>query len=385
MKARTKIGRLVLAAAVAATTLALLVPTAVAGKKKDEKKGAKAPTPEMVWPLPPEAPRIRYVGALSNAADVEPPKKRGWLQKLVDEEENHTVVGMTQPAAVAVDSKDRVYVTDPIMGVVFVFDVANKKLDLLGASGRGKLASPFGVAVDKNDRVYVSDTRLKRVNVYDSAGELVGVVTRGGDQDLVNPAGLAVDEANGRLLVVDSRAHRLLAVDLRSLDKGVWLTGPDDERLYFPSYVAADAAGQIYVSDTLNFCVKVYDKDFKLLRRIGQHGTDLGNFDRPKGVGVDSEGNLYVVDAAFSNFQIFSDQGRLLLYVGTFGEAPGMFRLPSGMCVDKHDRIYVVDSINARVQIFQFLGTKGTSQGTTTSRAGSAPLGSTHDGYERRD
>jgi sugar lactone lactonase YvrE len=356
MNTRTTISALAKTAAVVATALTLLVPAAGGDKKKvDKGKDAKA-APEIVWPLPPEKPRIKYLGSLSNSDDVEPPKKKGWLKKLIDEEETHRVIGMIQPAGVAVDSKDRIYVTDPIAGAVFVFDVANKKLDLLGADGRGRLRAPFGIAIDKNDRVYVADTGLKRVNVYDSTGELVGVVSKGGTEDLVNPAGLCVDEANNRLLIVDSRAHRLLAVDLQTLDKGVWLTAPDDERLYFPSYVTVDAAGQIYVSDTLSFCVKVFDKDFKFVRRIGEHGTALGNFDRPKGVAIDSEGNLYVVDAAFSNFQIFNGQGRLLLYVGSFGENPGMFRLPSGMCIDKQNRIYVVDSINARVQMFQFLG-----------------------------
>lgn len=356
MKTSTPRTTLTRGAAIAVAALLLALPAA-AEKKGDKGKEARPPVPDLVWPLPPEKPRIKYLGALASNEDVEPPKKKGWLKRLIDEEQTRAVVGMTKPAGVAVDSKERVYVTDSAIGAVFVFDVANKKLDLLGASGQGRLAAPFGIAIDKADRVYVADTALKRVNVYAPTGELVGVVSRIGGEALVNPTGVAVDEANGRLLIVDSRAHRVFAVDLDAWDKGTWFSGSDESgSFYYPTFVATDAAGRIYVSDTLNFCVRVFDKEFKFIRRIGEHGTALGNFDRPKGVAVDSEGNLYVVDAAFSNFQIFDGEGRLLLFVGSFGLQPGAFRLPSGICIDKRDRIFVVDSINARVQMFQFLG-----------------------------
>ena len=115
-------------------------------------------------------------------------------------------------------------------------------------------------------------------------------------------------------------------------------------------------AGQIYVTSTLTFAVKIFDKDFKFGRTLGRHGDSIGMFDRPKGVALDSEGHLYVVDAAFSNFQIFNPDGRLLLFVGAFGVDPGFFRVPSDIFIDKKDRIYVSDARNRRIQIFQFLG-----------------------------
>ena len=345
-------------AAIAFVALLLAAPAA-AEKKKGESKDERPPVPDLVWPLPPEKPRIKYLGALSTSEDVAPVKKKGWFKKLIDEEQAQQIVGLTKPSGVAVDSRDRVYVTDSAVGAVFVFDPANKKLELLGAKGQGRLSAPFGIAIDRQDRIYVADTGLKRVNIYAPTGELAGVISRIGDETLVNPTGVAVDDVNRRLLIVDSRAHRVVAVNLDAWDTGVWFSGNEESgTFYYPTFVATDAAGRVYISDTLNFCVRVFDKDFKFIRRIGEHGTSLGNFDRPKGVALDSEGHLYVVDAAFSNFQIFDDQGRLLLYVGSFGLQPGAFRLPSGICIDKRNRVFVVDSINARVQMVQFLGTQ---------------------------
>lgn len=328
-----------------------------AQKKKDNKK-ATVQTPNLVWPLPPEKPRIRYLGALSNNTDIEPPKKKGWLQKLINEEDATRVIGMRRPTGIAVDSQERIYVADTNGGAVFIFDLRGKALSLLGAEGSGRLANPYGIAIDKNDRVYVSDTKLKRIYVYDRTGNLVAALSKVGNQQIINPAGLAIDEDRNRLIIADSQGHRIFVADLNQLDRGASFgkAGDGDDELYYPNSVAVDKAGRIYVTDSMNFCVKVFDKDFKFIRRIGEHGSGMGMFDRPKGIAVDSQNHIYVVDATFSVFQIFDDAGHLLLFVGGFGREPGSFRLPSGIFIDRKDRVYVSDQVNARVQIFQFLG-----------------------------
>ncbi len=327
----------------------------ILGQKKNGNKPVKIP--DLVYPPPPEKARIKYMGSVSNSLDVEPPKQKGWLQKLVNDQGANPVVGMIRPISVVVDSKDRIFAADSLTSSVFVFDSKMKKLDLLGVKGSGRLVNPFGLAVDKNDNVYVSDTALKRVNVYNPSGELIASINKVGNETFTNPAGLAVDDANNRLLIVDSRAHKIFVSDLNQLDKGITFgqKGEGDNEFFFPSYVAVDKNGAIYVSDTLNFCIKVFDKNFKFIKRIGEHGTGMGMFDRPKGLALDSENHLYVIDSAFSNFQIFDQDGNLLLFVGNYGEDPGLFRLPSGIFIDKNDRIYVADQINRRVQIFQYL------------------------------
>jgi DNA-binding beta-propeller fold protein YncE len=338
--------------------LAAMIPVLVAGQKKKANQKVPDKVPNLVWPLPPEKPRIRYLGGLSANTDVEPPKKKGWMQKLINEEEAQHVLGLGRPTGIAVDSQERIYVADTAKGAVFIFDLRRKTLDLLGADGRGRLANPYGIAIDKNDNVYVSDTRLKVVQVYDRNGNLVAALSKIGNQEIVNPAGLAIDEKLNRLLIVDSRGHRVFAANLDHLDQGVSFgkRGEEDDEFSYPGSVAVDNEGRIYVTDTLNFCVKVFDKNFKFIKKIGEHGTGFGMFDRPKGIALDSQGHVYVVDASFSIFQIFNDDGHLLLFVGGFGTEPGSFRLPSGIFIDKKDRIYVSDQINKRVQIFQFLG-----------------------------
>jgi DNA-binding beta-propeller fold protein YncE len=333
-----------------------LAPPLNAGRKKAPDV-VKKPA-NLVWPLPPEKPRVKYLMSLANNIDVEPPKKKGWLQKLINEDEVPNVIGMQQPAGIAVDSKERIYVADTLKGIVFVFDPQNKTLALLGTQSSGRLVSPFGIAIDSQDNVYVSDVRLKQVNVYDSAWNVKAVVHQIGNLELVNPVGLALDEVRKRLFIVDSQAHHVVVADLDHPGQGTSFgkRGEDAADFNFPVYAAVDKAGQVYVSSTLGFSVKVFDKDFRFVRTLGRHGDIGGMFDRPKGVALDSEGHLYVVDASFSTFQIFNPDGGLLLFVGAFGQDPGFFEVPSAIFIDKKDRIYVSDSANKRIQVFQFLG-----------------------------
>ncbi|MBI1747056.1 MAG: SBBP repeat-containing protein [Acidobacteria bacterium] len=330
------------------------------GFSAKKKKGPEVAKPvNLVWPPPPEKPRIRYIKSLSSNEDIEPPKKKGWLAKLINEEDARRVIGMLRPAGMATDSKGRLYVADTNRAVVFVFDQENKKLSFIGSEGQGRLSGPFGIAIDKNDTVYVSDTRLKKVNIYSSDGVLTNAISRISGQELVNPAGLALDEPNGRLYIADTRGHQVFACDLKNLGNGARFgkRGEGDDEFNFPTAIAVDKSGNIYVTDTMNFSVKLFDKNFKFIRKLGkEHGLGIGSFDRPKGIAIDSEGNIYVVDATFSNFQIFNSSGKLLLFIGSFGSEPGGFRLPSSIFIDKKDQIYVSDQANRRVDMFQFLG-----------------------------
>jgi DNA-binding beta-propeller fold protein YncE len=132
--------------------------------------------------------------------------------------------------------------------------------------------------------------------------------------------------------------------------------GNQDGQFLHPSFLTVEKkSGNVYVSDTNNFRVQVFDRDGKFLRKFGSLGDAPGYFQRPKGVGLDSEGHSYVVEAQFNNFQIFNETGQVLTWVGWGGEGRGgLFRSPSGLYIDDEDRIYVADTINKRIQLYQY-------------------------------
>lgn len=315
---------------------------------------AAAPPPsELVWPLPPDSPRVKFVETFARL-DHFGSDRQGWLTDLVLGPDASKAKRMLKPLSVTTDAKGRVYVTDTGVARVWVFDREKKEVRFLGESGHG-LAAPSGVAVDSRGVVFVSDFQMRRVFAIDQNDTVL--LSIGKDDELVAPAGLAIDERTKRLYVADTRGHRIRVYDTITGEFKFELAerGNGPAQFNFPTNLFI-RKGVLYVGDTGNFRIQALTLDGKFLRKYGELGANFGQLARPKGVAVDSEGHLYVADAAFGNFQIFDTEGELLLFVGNHGAERGQFRLPAGMHIDDQDRIYVVDQFNSRVQVFQYLG-----------------------------
>ena len=308
---------------------------------------------DLVWPNPPETPRIRYLRSLSKTTEFGS-STSGLVQSLFGDDFGGI---MAKPYGIATDSEGKVYVSDTGLNMVWVFDEKNKKVSFLGTSGQGTLKTPIGIAVDARDIVFVSDVTLQRVYGFDRKGELV--VAIGDKGELPRPSGLAIDSKSNRLYVADSKLHTIRVYDCVSgkFIKEIGKRGVEEGEFNIPTNLFI-RNGKLYVTDTGNFRIQVFNLDGNFLTKIGKIGDAPGMVARPKGVAVDSEDHVYVVDAAFDNFQIFSDQGEILLFVGEAGRTPGKFWLPAGVHIDDEDRIYVADSYNRRVQVFQYLGEK---------------------------
>jgi DNA-binding beta-propeller fold protein YncE len=319
--------------------------------------GCATPKPaEMIWPLPPDEPRIKYVKSIRSAADVE---KRSLWKTLVE-----AIVGakssapLAKPYAVHVDREGRLFVTDSAWPAVLIFDMKNQKFSVIGLEGPGVLAKPMGVTTDAAGRIYVTDTLENRGVVYDHDGNfLIGIGEKGRfDQ----PVGIAVNDALNRVYIVDTRKHKVSVFNSKD---GKFLfefgaRGVEDGQFNWPTNIAIDKDGKLFVMDTFNFRVQVFDPDGKFLSKFGSIGSGLGQFSKPKGIALDTEGHVYVVDAAFNNVQIFDQQGQLLLFFGGFGNRPGQLWLPAGMYIDQDDQIYVADQYNHRIDIYQYLSDK---------------------------
>ncbi len=307
---------------------------------------------EIVWPLPPEEPRIKFIDVLKYNTDVEEPSS--FTEALLGED---TAYELARPYGVATNREGTVYVTN--ISVIYVFDKKNKKFRLIGDKpGVGKLSRPANIAVSKADgKVYVSDTGLKRVFVYDSTGKYVTAYGHAGEFE--NPIGVAFDDRRQLLYVVDSKKRNLRAYAPDGTVKMTLGQGGEDKDLFHtPTHIALDDAGNIYVTDTQGFAVSIFSPEGKKIRSFGRLGDSPGDFARPKGIALDSEGHIYIVDTAFQNIQIFNQDGKVLLFFGgsSVGFQPGRFVLAAGVAVDGEDRIYVTDQFTGTVQIFQYLG-----------------------------
>ena len=111
-------------------------------------------------------------------------------------------------------------------------------------------------------------------------------------------------------------------------------------------------------STTQNDVVDVFDADsFKLLRKIGTPGkkhtlTAPGTFSLPMGVAVDHDGNVYVTDTFNNRVEIFDADGGFISTFGKNGDGPQDFERPKGIAVDGDGHIWVADSAQDRVKVF---------------------------------
>ena len=347
---------------------------------------------DLVWPQPPEAARIRYVGYVHSERDIGKRKSFFGRVKRALVGGNDQLTVMTRPHDVYVDRAGRIYVTDRAGGGrLVVFDPNDKKGRVIEPAGAGRLGKPMGIDGDDASHVYIADPRQQRVVALDADGEFARAF--GGPSELLHPVDVGVTGDGSRVFVIDSYQHQLLifgrdgkilrrvGVDIGDLASKknrpkytashgdtssvanhyggepsdlVENRGSGDGEFRFPAFVAVGGDTVVYVSDSMNFRVQVFSINGDFIRSIGQLGTTPGSLSRPKGVGVDSKGHIYIADASFNNVQIFNTEGQLLLAFGALGAGHGEFWQPLGMFA-AGEQIYVVDRFNDRVQIFNYL------------------------------
>ncbi len=367
-------GRSVAALAVVAL-LALVLPSQVyAGHKK---KGASAQQEvplikeldysRIVWPNPPAITRIQYTTFYAAEKPPTQPasKKSSWMDRLSgvatgENSKNSTkpLFQLAQPYGLAVDSKGNLYVADTKVGAVFVFNTETKDATLIKNGQQAHFGLITGLAIDDDDRLFVSDSALHHVLVFDPNHRVIATIAEG----MGNPGGLAIDTENRFLYVADAALDQVLVYDADSFKllrkmgtagKKHTLTTPGDFAV--PTNVAVDKDGNLYVSDTFNDRVEVFDADGTYVRLFGKPGDGPGHFARPKGLAVDSDGHIWVADSMQDRVQVFDQRGRLLIWFGSHGLLPGQFSNVAGIAIDKNNRVFTSEQFIGRVQQFRYV------------------------------
>ena len=346
---------------------------AYAGKKKKEE--APKPKPnilemldysKIVWPNPPAITRIKYLDYFSAEKFVPPSQqkqKAGWMDRLSGVATGETKASkprfqLVLPYGLAVDSKDHLYIADSKVLAVFVVDLKTKDVELIKNGTNARFGWITGLTIDDSDRLYVADSKMRRVLVFDPSHKVEGSISEG----LVNPGGMAIDNENRFLYVADPELDQVLVYDadppykllrrIGTTGKEHTLTNPGD--FGKPSNVALDAENNLYVSDTLNDRVQVFDGEGNFIRTFGKAGDGPGYFARPKGIAIDGDGHVWVVDAMQNRVQVFTPEGELLIWMGGQGTLPGQFSAPAGLAIDKKNRVFTSEQYPGRVQMFQY-------------------------------
>ncbi|MFQ5553385.1 MAG: 6-bladed beta-propeller, partial [Thermoplasmata archaeon] len=305
----------------------------------------------LVWPEPPDPPRVRFKYSLTRPEDLGMDK--GFFQRLWEFFAGERLVRVEKPYGVAVH-RGRIYITDQALRVVHIFDRQAGSYRGVARAGDRYFDSPLGIAVDAKGRFYVSDPDARRLYLFDPEGELLR--TANTSKFVLRPTGLAFDRGRGVLYVVDTLGHKVVVFDSDLRKRGeIGGRGRRDGEFNFPTHAFVDKEGRLYVADSFNFRVQAFAPDGRYLFKFGRIGNSLTSFAQPKGIAVDSEGHIYIVEGRLNVIKIFDRTGQLLLVFGGLGAERGRFWLPTGLFIDAADRIYVADSFNQRVQVFQYL------------------------------
>jgi sugar lactone lactonase YvrE len=351
--------------------LILLVPgDAFAAKKKKKDENPKTPAvidySNIVWPNPPAIARIRYQAFFAaqklSQVDTAPTKKSKWMDRLAGTQpatENTKVLfQLAEPYGMAVDSKNNLYVADQKVGAIFIFNTETREVELIKNNVHGHFDRIIGLAMDDKDRLFVSDPGLRHVLVFDASHKAEDVISDG----MVGPGGLAIDRENRLLYVADVELDQVLVYDADSfkLLRKIGTTGRKHELttpgdFAKPTGVAVDAEGNLYVCDTLNNRIQIFDADGKFIGTFGKAGDGPGYFARPKGIAIDSDQHIWVADGQQDRVQVFNQDHQLLIRIGGHGLMPGQFQGLAGIVADKNNRIFTSEMFPGRVQQFRYV------------------------------
>lgn len=286
------------------------------------------------------------------------------------------VARFSNPQGLCVDASGNVFVADT--GNLVIRRVSPSGLVSTVTNGLARFPMPRDVAADKAGNLFVADNDSQVISVIAAKGGVsvrAGCASRHGGTDgaagvarFSRPCGIAVD-AQGWLTVADNFNQTLRRVSpagvVTTLAGRVGAMGGTDgsgtnATFFWPSGLARDGAGNVYVADAGNHTVRKVTPAGAVSTLAGSAGASgsadgaggQARFSGPSDVACDLGGNAYVADRGNHVIRRVSPSGAVTTLAGAAGKsgrADGVgeaarFNNPSGVAVDALGNVYVADT-----------------------------------------
>ena len=245
-----------------------------------------------------------------------------------------------------------------------------------GPATSAQVIYPNKIALDSSGNLYISEDFQNRIRRVDGATGIItayaGTGAEGYSGDggpatsatLKNPAGIACDSA-GNLYIADSGNDCIRRVDA--------VTGMITTLASLSAYdLTVDSAGDIYVADGDRYIKKVDHSTLGITTVAGSETKGFGgdespaisaSLNGPLGVEVDGSGNIYIADSLNNRVRKVDTSGTITTVAGTGAEdynGDGILAInanlavPRGVCVDYAGNIFIAEydgpGLNCRVR-----------------------------------
>ena len=207
---------------------------------------------------------------------------------------------------------------------------------------------PYGMTFNSHQEMIVSESQRDRLSIFDIQGRKIK--TFGNDSGQINrPVGTATDNADNIYVSSEHKLHKFTRSG--ELIKSIGQEGRKNGEFSYPCGVAV-YENHVYVCDSKNYRIQVFDLDLKFVRIIGSRGKGIGKFDTPWDVSFDTAGNMYVAEIDSNRVQVLDTSGQ---FIRAFGqEDEGTLYRPTGLHIaDKY--VYVSD-LSGRIVVYETSG-----------------------------
>lgn len=272
----------------------------------------------------------------------------------------------TKPRSLVCDREDNVYVAD-MTGRIQKFSPSGEFL-LQWQMPQTDLGKPKGLCVDREGHVVVLEPHYQRVNHFKPDGSLSYQWGRKGTNagEFILPRAVAQNSAGEFYLseyTLMERVQRFAPGQLPNLRGNDSATafgslttwgkpGINPSEFNRAEGLCVGPEDAVYVADSCNHRIQIFDRDGKFLRQHGKPGSNPGTFSYPYDIKVDSKGLQFVCEFGNSRVSILDSRDQLIETLGREGREVGDFFNPWSLCLDSAGNLYVADSQNHRVQKF---------------------------------
>ena len=264
-----------------------------------------------------------------------------------------TINKLNQPMGIAVHDDGDIVVAEFNAHCVTIVNKEGKKVRSFGTKGtkEGQFTYPRGVAISNDGHILVTDKhRLQKMNFKGVCVQIVGNNKSGSGQLQFNyPMGITVHPTTGQIFVADSFNNRIQVFnnDL-TLSRTITLHG--DKTFNGAWDVSLDSECYLYVAEWGNHCITKLTTTGQYITRFGSKGFAPGHLDNPSSLTINNN-LVYVIDFCNHYVSVFDTKGTHI-HFGKRGSGEGKFKNPFGITTDTNGNFYLSDSLNNRVIVF---------------------------------